>query len=61
MARHGAALMVLGAFLLLLSLATFSYSRFVEWQHAAASSAVAPPTENLPSRLEVPSVTARLP
>ena len=53
--------MMLGAVLLLLSLASFGYSHFVEWQHATASSAVAPPAESLPSRLELPSVTARLP
>ncbi len=61
MAGRGAGLLVIGAVLLLLGVASLGYSRFVEWQHSTASSAVAPPAENLPARLEVPSVTARRP
>lgn len=53
--------MLIGAVLLLLSVGLLGYSRFVEWQHAAALSAVAPPAENLPTRLELPSATARQP
>ena len=47
--------MLVGAALLLLSLALFGYSRFVEWQHAVQLQAVAPPTEVLASRLAIPT------
>lgn len=52
---RGAGLMLVGAALLLLSLAVFGYSRFVEWQHAVQIQAVAPPTEVLAGRLAVPT------
>lgn len=51
--------MVIGAVLLLLSVGSLGYSRFVEWQHASAVAALAPPEENLPTRLELPTATAR--
>jgi hypothetical protein len=51
--------MVVGAALLLLSLALFGYSRFVEWQHAVQIQAVAPPTEQLAGRLAIPTPRAR--
>ena len=59
MARRGTGLMVIGAVLLLLSVGSLGYSRFVEWQHASAVAALAPPEENLPTRLELPTATAR--
>jgi hypothetical protein len=52
---RGTGLIALGAALLLLSMAIFGYSRFVEWQHAAQIQAVAPPTEVLANRLPIPT------
>jgi hypothetical protein len=46
--------MVLGAALLLLSVAVFGYSRVVEWRHASAVRPLAPPTEVLANRLPLP-------
>jgi hypothetical protein len=57
MARRGNVLLWLGAGLLLLSAATFGSSRFLEWQHALESAAVAPRAEVLAERLTVPSPT----
>lgn len=47
--------MVLGAALLLLSVAILGYSRFIEWRHAAAVQGLAPPTEVLADRLPLPT------
>ena len=52
---RGVAPMLVGAALLLVSLALFGYSRFVEWQHSVQIQAVAPPTEQLAGRLEIPT------
>jgi len=56
---RGAGLMVVGAALLLLSVMLFGYSRFVEWQHAAQTQAVAPPSETLANRLPIPTPLPR--
>jgi hypothetical protein len=56
---RGAGLMVVGAALLLLSVTLFGYSRFVEWQHAVQTQAVAPPSETLANRLPIPTPLPR--
>jgi len=53
--QGGRGLMILGAALLLLSMTLFGYSRFVEWQHAVQTQAVAPPSETLANRLPIPT------
>lgn len=55
---RGVGLMLVGASLLVLSVTLFGYSRFVEWQHAQALQAVAPPTEVLADRLPIPTPRA---
>jgi hypothetical protein len=52
---RGAGLMLLGAALLLLSLAIFGYSRYVDWQHAQELQAIAPPREVLPNSFALPT------
>jgi hypothetical protein len=52
---RGAGLMLAGAILLVLSMTLFGYSRFVEWQHAQAVQAIAPPTQVLADRLPIPT------
>ena len=52
---RGAGLMLLGAALLVLSVAILGYSRVVEWQHSVALQAVAPPTEVLANTLAIPT------
>jgi hypothetical protein len=57
---RGAGLMLLGAALLLLSLAIFGYSRYVEWQHAMELQALAPPREVLANTLALPTPSPRV-
>jgi hypothetical protein len=52
---RGAGLMLLGAALLLLSLAIFGYSRYVEWQHTMELQAIAPPREVLSNSFALPT------
>ena len=56
--RRGSGLMLLGGGLLLLSVSIFGYSRFVEWQRALQTQAVAPPPEVLADRLPIPTPRA---
>jgi len=56
---RGIGLMIVGTALLLLSMTLFGYSRFVEWQHAVQTQAVAPPGETLANRLPIPTPLPR--
>ena len=56
---RGVGLMLLGAALLLLSLAIFGYSRYAEWQHTTQFQAVAPPPEVLANSFALPTPSPR--
>jgi hypothetical protein len=58
---RGAGLMLIGAALLLLSLAIFGYSRYAEWQHTMELQAIAPPREVLANTLTLPTPSPRAP
>jgi hypothetical protein len=52
---RGTGMMLVGVALLVLSIATFGYSRFVEWQHALQMQTTAPASEVLSNRLPIPT------